>query len=210
MTGFQEGISYCSPGTSSGKQNKARSRSQPHFRSENAPATIEADQILLALQELASNSNSANLNNSINKISKLTKSLAATMPIFVGRSEMFELFGILFKTSLKIPNQLMEEHRIHYFHSLMRGDALQTFKNIISPSRENLAEILTVFRRKYVKLQSMVTSKHKFQPLVFNPGNQKLIDFFGWALETSKRRIRSCCPSNNWTIHIPKNSSRPE
>ena len=59
----------------------------------------------------------------------------------------------------------------------MRGDALQTFKNIGSPNRENLTEILTVFRRKYVKLQSMATAKHKFQQLVFNPVNQKLTDF---------------------------------
>ena len=50
MTAAQEEIPYCSPTTSSGKQKKARSTSQPHFRSENTPATIEADQILLALQ----------------------------------------------------------------------------------------------------------------------------------------------------------------
>ena len=59
----------------------------------------------------------------------------------------------------------------------MRGDAPQTFKNITSPNREKLGEILTVFRRKYVKPQSMATAKHKFQQLVFNPANQKLIDF---------------------------------
>ena len=56
----------------------------------------------------------------------------------------------------------------------MGGDALQTFENITSPNRENLGEILTVFRRKYVKPQSMATAKHKFQRLVFNPANQKL------------------------------------
>ena len=59
----------------------------------------------------------------------------------------------------------------------MRGDALQTFKNITSPNRENLGEVLTVFRGEYVKPQSMATAKHKFQRLVFNPANQKLIDF---------------------------------
>ena len=53
----QEEIPYCSTGTSSGKHKKARSTSQPHFRSQNTPATIEADQILLALQQLATNSN---------------------------------------------------------------------------------------------------------------------------------------------------------
>ena len=176
-TETQEEIPYCSTSTSSGKQKKARSTSQPQFRSDNTPATIEADQILLALQQLATNSNSANFNNNISRISKLPKSLTTTMPTFDGKSGKFELFEDLFQTSLKIHNQLTEEDKINYFHSLMRGDALQTFKNITSPNRENLAEILTVFRRKYVKPQSMATAKHKFQRLVFNPANQKLIDF---------------------------------
>ena len=59
----------------------------------------------------------------------------------------------------------------------MHGDALQTFKNNTSPKREILEESLTVFRRKYVKPQSMAAARHKFQRLVFNPANQKLIDF---------------------------------
>ena len=177
MTATQEEIPYCSPTTLPGKQKKARSTSQPQFRSENTPATVEADQFLLALQQLATNSNSANFNNNISRISKFPKSLTTTMPTFDGKSEKFELFEDLFQTSLKIHNQLTEEDKINYFHSLMRGDALQTFKNITRPNRGNLGEFLTVFRRKYVKPQSMVTAKHKFQRLVFNPANQKLIDF---------------------------------
>ena len=177
VTEVQEEIPYCSSGISSEKQKKARSTNQPHFRSENTPATIEADQILLALQQLATNSNSANVKYNSNRISKLPKSLMTTMPTFDGKSEKFELFEDLFQTSLKTHNQLIEEDKINYFHSLMRGDALQTFKNISSPNRENLAEILTVFSRKYVKSQSMATAKHEFQQLVFNPANQKLIDF---------------------------------
>ena len=170
-------VTYCSPSTSSGKQKKNRSTSQPQIRSENTPATIEADQILLALQQLANNNNSANFHNNLNRISKLPKSLTTTMPTFDGKTEKFELFEDLFQTSLKIHNQLTEDDRINYFHSLMRGDALQTFKNINGPTRENLGETLAVFRRKYVKPQSMATAKHKFQKLVFNPANQKLVDF---------------------------------
>ena len=34
-----------------------------------------------------------------------------------------------------------------------------------------------MFRRKYVKLQSMATAKHQFERLLFNPANQKSIDF---------------------------------
>ena len=173
VTAVQEEIPYCSSGISSGKQKKARTTSQPQFRSENTPATIEADQILLALQQLAKSSNFANVNNNSNRISKLPKSFTTTMPNFYGKSEKFELFEDLFKTSLKIHNQLIEEDKINYFHSLIRGDALQTFKNNSSRNRENLAEILTVVRRKYVKPQSMATAKNKFQQLVFNPANHK-------------------------------------
>ena len=70
MTETQEEISYCYPSNSSGKQRKARSTSRPQFRSENTPVTIEADQFLLALHQLATNSNSANFNNNISRFSK--------------------------------------------------------------------------------------------------------------------------------------------
>ena len=142
MTGVHEEVTYCPPSTSSGKQKKNRSTSQPQFRSENTPAMIEADQVLLALQQLANNNNSANFHNNINRISKLPKSLTTTMPTFDGKTEKFELFEDLFQTSLKIQNQLTEDDRINYFHSLLNGDALETFKNINGPTRENLEEIL--------------------------------------------------------------------
>ena len=92
MTGVREEMPYCSPGISSGKQKKARSFSQPQFRSENTPATTEADQILLARQQLATNSYSVNFSNNVNKISKLLKSLTTTMPIFDRKSEKIALF----------------------------------------------------------------------------------------------------------------------
>ena len=189
MTATQEEIPHCSPTTSSGKQKKARSTSQPQFRSENTPSTIEADGILLAPQQLVTNSNSANFNNNISRISKLPKSLTTTMPTFDGKSEKFELFEDFFQTSLKNHNQLTQEDKIKYFHSLKRGDALQIFKSITTSNRENLGEILTVFRRKYVKLQSMATAKHNFQRLVFNPANQKLIDFLDELKKLAKDAI---------------------
>ena len=148
VTGVHEEITYCSPSTSSGKQKKNRSTSQPQFPTKNFPATIEAEQFLLALQQLANNNNSAKLHNNLIRIYKMPKSLTTTMPTFDGKSEKFELFEDIFRTILKVHNQLTEEDRINYFHSLMKGDALQTFKNINGPTRENLGEILAVFRRK--------------------------------------------------------------
>ena len=99
------------------------------------------------------------------------------MPNFDGKPEKLELFEDIFQTRLKIHNQLTEDDRINYFQSLMKGVALQVFENINGRTGENLGEILAVFRLKTVKPQSIATAKHKFQKLVFNPANQKLVDF---------------------------------
>ena len=106
--------------------------------------TIEANQIPFALQQLATNNNSAKFNNNVNRISNLHYSLTTTMSTFDVNSENFELFEDLFLTRLKTHSQLTEEDRIKYFQFLMRGDALQTFKNITRHIRENLGEVLTL------------------------------------------------------------------
>ena len=113
----------------------------------------------------------------LTQFQKLPKSLKTTKPTFDGKSEKFQLFEHLFQTNLKKHNQPTEVDKINYFHSHMHSDALQTFKNVSSRNRETLKEILTVFRRIYVKPQSMAMAKYKIQHPVFNPANQKLIEF---------------------------------
>ena len=133
--------------------------------------------MFLALQQLESNNNSANFHKNINRFSKVPKSPTTLMPTFDGKTEKFQLSEDPFQTSLKIHNQLTEDDRINYFHSLMNGDALQTIKNNNGPTGENLGQILAIFRSKYLKPQSMATTKHKLQKLVINLANQKLVDF---------------------------------
>ena len=89
----------------------------------------------------------------------------------------FELFEDFLQKSFKIHNQLTEDVKTNYFNSPMKGDALQTFKNINGPTEENLEKVMAVLRRKHVKPQSMVTTKQKLQKLVFNPADQKLVHF---------------------------------
>ena len=91
-----EEVTYCSPSTSSAKQKKNRPTNQQQFRSECTPRTIEADQLLLALQQLANNNSSANFHKNIYRISKLPKSLTTTMPTVDDKSQKFELFEDLF------------------------------------------------------------------------------------------------------------------
>ena len=111
------------------------------------------------------------------------------MPTFDGKIEKIELFEDLFQTSFKNHNQLTEDDRINHFHSPMRGYALQTIRNINGPTPENLGETLAVFRRKYVKLQLLATTKHEFQKFGFNPVKQKLVDFLDKLRKLAKEEF---------------------
>ena len=177
MTGSQKEILHCSPSTSLRKQKKVRSMRQPQFRSENTSTTIEAEQILLALQQLAANSNSANLNNNVNRISKLPKSLTTTMPTFDGKLEN--------SNCLKMCSRQVWKSTISWRKKTK--EIFSTLSCVVmhyKPSKTSPAPTEKIWEKswlcsvkKNVKPQSMATAKHKFQRLVFNPANQKLIDF---------------------------------
>ena len=96
---------------------------------------------------------------------------------FDGKSEKFELFEDLFHTMIKIQPELTEQMKFNHFHSLLRKNALQTFRNINSTNRQTLEDVLVVFRQKYVKPESQATAKHKWHRLIFDPNTMKLPDF---------------------------------
>ena len=97
---------------------------------------------------------------------------------FDGKSEKFELFEDLFHTMIKMQPEMTEQMKINHFHSLLRKNALQTFRNINSTNRQTLEDVLVIFRQKYVKPESQATAKHKWHRLVFDPNTMKLPDFF--------------------------------
>ena len=96
---------------------------------------------------------------------------------FDGKSEKIELFEDLFHTMIKMQPEMTEQMKINHFHSLLRKNALQTFRNINSTNRQTLEDVLVIFRRKYVKPESQATAKHKWHRLVFDPNTMKLPDF---------------------------------
>ena len=96
---------------------------------------------------------------------------------FDGKSEKFELFEDLFHTMIKMQPEMTEQMKINHFHSLLRKNALQTFRNINSTNRQTLEDVLVIFRRKYVKPESQATAKHKWHRLVFDPNTMNLPDF---------------------------------
>ena len=79
-----------------------------------------------------------------------------------------------FRRSLSHNDKMQQKN---HFRSLLRKNALQTFRNINTANRQTLEDILAVFRRKYVKPESQATAKHKWHSLMFDPNTMKLLDF---------------------------------
>ena len=117
------------------------------------------------------------MNNKPSAQTLMVRPVNTTTLTFDGKSEKFELFEDLFHTMIKMQPDMTETMKINHFHSLLRKNALQTFRNINSTNRQTLEDILAVFRRKYVKPESQATAKHKWHKLVFDPNTMKLPDF---------------------------------
>ena len=103
--------------------------------------------------------------------------VTTTPMTFDGESENFELFEDLFHTMTKMQPVMTEQMKIDHFHSLLRKEALQTFRNINTINRQTLEDVLVIFRRKYVKPESQATAKHKWHRLIFDPNTKKLPEF---------------------------------
>ena len=78
----------------------------------------------------------------------MPKALTASLPVFDGKSETFELFEDLFRNNIKIHPHLTEIQTINYFHSLLRGNALQAYCNLDDTKNDNLEEVITAFKPK--------------------------------------------------------------
>ena len=148
------------------QENHQRSSSLPP-PNQRYPDDI-IDKLLQSLQTATTNNSG---------VPRLPKAMSTTMPTFDGKTDKFEHFEDLFQTSLKIYPNITEEEKIHYFHSLLRGEALQTFRNMTEATREHLNDILAGFRRRYVRQQSVATARCKWENLSFNPSQQTFPDF---------------------------------
>ena len=69
---------------------------------------------------------------------------------------------------------LTEIQKINCLHSLLRGNALQPCYNIEDTKKDNLEEIITVFKRRFGDFQSSAKARCEWGTLHFDPANQKL------------------------------------
>ena len=176
-------------------------RNPPSHQYQNLSTQVSQDNNLPMVEQTPRNQN-LDANNSINRLADAIAGIAtqqrpqaATMLkpvstntlIFDGKNEKIGLFEDLFHTMLKMQPEMTEAMKINHFHAHLRKEALQTFRNITALNKKTLDDVLIVFRRKYVKPESLATVKHKWHKLTFDPNTKSLPDFLKKLNECAKR-----------------------
>ena len=104
----------------------------------------------------------------------------------MGNLKKFELFEDLFRNNIKMYPHLTEPQKSNYFHSLLRGDALQAFCNIKDSKKDSLDEIMTIFKRRFGGYLSMEKARCEWDSLKFDPATQKRHEFLDVLQKTAK------------------------
>ena len=158
--------------TNQPKRTKKRSQSQPPSKERPTAART-----LFAL----------NKNNGTTL--PMPKALTASLPTFNGKSEKFELFDDLFRNNIKMYPHLTEIHKINYFHSLLRGDALQAFCNVEDSKKDSLDEIMTIFKRQFGDYLSMAKARCEWDALKVDPSTKNSTNFWTHSRKQQKRYL---------------------
>ena len=133
---------------------------RPKIRSQSHPAPKERPTVARTLFGTERNDNPA---------LPMPKALTASLPTFDRKTEKFELFEDLFRNNIKMYPHLTELQKINYFHSLLRGDALQAFCNIEDAKKDSLEEIMAIFKRRFGDYLSMAKARCEWDALRFDP-----------------------------------------
>ena len=121
----------------------------------------------------------------------MPKALTASLPVFDGKSEKFELSEDLFRNNIKMYPHLTEIQKVNYFHSLLRGNALQAYCNLDNAKKDNLEEVITAFKRRFGDFQSSDKARCEWDSLLFDPTKQKLHEFLDTLQKTAKEAFGS-------------------
>ena len=86
---------------------------------------------------------------------------------------------------------LTEIQKINYFHSLLRGNALQAYCNLQDAKKDNLEEVITTFKSRFGDFQSSAKARCEWDALTFDPTKQKLHEILDILQKTAKEAFGS-------------------
>ena len=87
--------------------------------------------------------------------------------------------------------RLTEIQKITYFHSLLRGIALQAYCNLQDAKKDNLEEVITTFKSCFGDFQSSAKARCEWDALHFDPTKQKLHEILDILQKTAKEAFGS-------------------
>ena len=85
--------------------------------------------------------------------------------------------------------EMTKARNLDHFHSHLRNEAIQIVRNINTGNERALEDVLNIFRRNYVTLQSQVAAKHKWPEFFADTNTKSLFDFPGKLNECAEREI---------------------
>ena len=121
------------------------------------------------------------------------------------KNKKVELFEDVSQTVLEMQTEISEAMKNNHFDSHFQKEALQTFRNMNASNKRTLEDVLTIFRRKYVRLQSRATAKHKMQKLTFDPNTKNLSDYHDDWTDSAKRAFGPLLQQNDRQFSKCKN-----
>ena len=80
---------------------------------------------------------------------------------------------------------LTEIQKTNYFHSLLRGNALQAYCNLDDAKKDNLEEVITAIKRRFGDFQSSAKARCERDALHVYPTKQKLHEFLDILQKTA-------------------------
>ena len=116
----------------------------------------------------------------------MPKALTASLQVFDGKFEKIELFEGLFKKNIEMYPHLTEVQKLNFFHSVLRGNALQAYCRLNEAKKVNLEEVNTAFKRCVGDFQSSAKARCEWASLHFDPTKQKLHEFLDALQKTAK------------------------
>ena len=112
----------------------------------------------------------------------MPKALTASPPVF-------DHFKDLFRNNLKTYPHQTEMQKTNFFHSLLRGNALQASFNFDDTKKEKNEEVITEFKRIFGDFQFSVKARWEWDALHFDPTKKNYTNFSTSSKKLSKKHL---------------------
>ena len=119
-----------------------------------------------------------------------TKLLQTHVPNFRGQKDKFVDFEHLLLNHLSpLANKITEENKLHFFHSLLRDEAIEYWQSIQITPLTSLKDVLDLFRKEFAKEDLKEMARYKWDQARYGPTTETFSDFLKNLKKTAKQAL---------------------